>query len=1010
MMPLFWTVARGCAIALLLGSMSVSVLKSAPSMLELRAMSLVTQTASPVRAAAGFSAGASADASVRRLAFVSDAVDLVSSIGIRTGTDVYVRDLTNQVTLLGSVAVDGIHRGSAPSWAASLSSDGQTLMFLSEATNLVADGVLEGRGEAALFRRDLARGVTTRVSPVGQGLGPVDSFEMAADGRSMVYQRRVFSDSDAGPVSAVASFWADLATGDITPLRAAEENETLQGCVADPTLTTLCFRGALRKMTVASGSVPTDLMILRRAEDRAKRVMLPVGADGISGVVPVVNVAVSGNGSVVVFRTAPPGTNSLDADGVWRLVVATGAVTRISGEGKANREGADDLTGPVVSRDGSVVAFQSTGLSTEGSQGALRVWTDGRGLESLSQRAVGGAAFEPAAASEPVLSRDGSMLAYFSSEAHPGVGASAAGSARIYVRNLNTGSTVALGEVEAAGLLNLQISADQSWVLYEPQVPIPGMQDLNGSMDVVVAAVDGSVQRLVSVADPGVTSVVGNRASRLSSGYGAISDDGTRVAFVTDASDVVGGETRGATEAVVRDLVTGRAIPVGRRPDGSLDSETQTQLVLSGDGSHAAFLSRSGNLLPGNTNLAMRVYVRNLDTGVLELASVDDGPNVIGSTPPSSLRLSRNGRRVLFDYQGYVLWPFPGPAITVMLRDLDTHRSLKIFGTVERALYLEGSARISADGMTVALSASDQAYVYRLPDLTPRPLFPDPGARNGVIGVDLSADGSRIAIGGLRQSYVAWYDVEGRVLHPILSTNAPIGSVSEVRISQNGQRVLYAGTVSPSGAVSASGNIGIWVYDIPTARFIPVGLSTNGVMSAGSVDHPSMSADGRWVTFRARADDLVPGDANQSSDVFVQDIDLGIVTLVSRSPMTGRSGSLLSAQPQINANGSRVVFDSFASDLIPGDLNLAEDVFVARVPRWFEPEVSLAARASAMIVQWKVPPGMDSMLERADSLDAAAVWNEVSDGPAEIPDPAGTIVSRAFLPKGVGGFLRVRSR
>lgn len=90
---------------------------------------------------------------------------------------------------------------------------------------------------------------------------------------------------------------------------------------------------------------------------------------------------------------------------------------------------------------------------------------------------------------------------------------------------------------------------------------------------------------------------------------------------------------------------------------------------------------------------------------------------------------------------------------------------------------------------------------------------------------------------------------------------------------------------------------------------------------------PSLSADGRYVAFKSFADNLVPADINSSSDVFIRDTLMETTQLVSVS-LSGSPGNADSATPIISADGSLIVFDSFASDLVPNDINKVGDVFI----------------------------------------------------------------------------------
>lgn len=107
---------------------------------------------------------------------------------------------------------------------------------------------------------------------------------------------------------------------------------------------------------------------------------------------------------------------------------------------------------------------------------------------------------------------------------------------------------------------------------------------------------------------------------------------------------------------------------------------------------------------------------------------------------------------------------------------------------------------------------------------------------------------------------------------------------------------------------------------------------------SGSGDGPSYTAhiagrrtvsdDGRYAVFSSAADNLVPGDKNQATDVFLYDQQLHTITLVSVNRFGSGSGNGASDSPTISADGKVVAFRSYASNLAGNDSNRSDDVFV----------------------------------------------------------------------------------
>jgi Tol biopolymer transport system component len=106
-----------------------------------------------------------------------------------------------------------------------------------------------------------------------------------------------------------------------------------------------------------------------------------------------------------------------------------------------------------------------------------------------------------------------------------------------------------------------------------------------------------------------------------------------------------------------------------------------------------------------------------------------------------------------------------------------------------------------------------------------------------------------------------------------------------------------------------------------------VSVNSSGSQANGSSHYSSVSSDGRYIAFESHATNMAPGDINSASDIFVRDRQTGQTTIVSVSS-AGVQGNGDSQSPAISADGRYVAFESFASNLVPGDSNGKFDIFV----------------------------------------------------------------------------------
>jgi Tol biopolymer transport system component len=160
--------------------------------------------------------------------------------------------------------------------------------------------------------------------------------------------------------------------------------------------------------------------------------------------------------------------------------------------------------------------------------------------------------------------------------------------------------------------------------------------------------------------------------------------------------------------------------------------------------------------------------------------------------------------------------------------------------------------------------------------------------------------------------------------------NAKGGSTNP-SISADGRYVAFE--LAPGA--STSSYVTIMVHDRlnKTTELVSANYQTGkeklGRVNNHSVD-PSISADGRFVAFESAATNMVSGDTNGSRDVFVRNL-LGKTTERVSLNVSRDQGNGPSSNPSISADGSIVAFESAATNMVAGDTNGADDVFVRSV-------------------------------------------------------------------------------
>ena len=145
-------------------------------------------------------------------------------------------------------------------------------------------------------------------------------------------------------------------------------------------------------------------------------------------------------------------------------------------------------------------------------------------------------------------------------------------------------------------------------------------------------------------------------------------------------------------------------------------------------------------------------------------------------------------------------------------------------------------------------------------------------------------------------------------------------------ISSDGRYVAFKSTATNLVSGDTNGFIDVFVHDRQTGQTTRVSLASDSTQGNGDSYSPSISADGRYVAFRSSASNLVSGDTNGTSDIFVHDRQGGGTTRVSVAS-DGTQGNGDSYSPSISADGRYVAFMSAASNLVSGD-TCCSDIFV----------------------------------------------------------------------------------
>ena len=384
----------------------------------------------------------------------------------------------------------------------------------------------------------------------------------------------------------------------------------------------------------------------------------------------------------------------------------------------------------------------------------------------------------------------------------------------------------------------------------------------------------------------------------------AISSDGSIIAFISEATNLVPGDTNDAQDIFVNDLNTGMTERVSVDSAGIQGDDDAFTLSLSENGSFVAFGSYATNLVGGDTNDAIDVFVYDRDTDTTERVSVSSA-SVQADDESFSPAISSAGRFVAFR----------SDATNLVAND--TNNSSDIFvrdrtlGTTERISVASDATQANGDSILPAISSDGRFVAF-------------------------SSEASNLVAGDTN-------NLADIFLHD-RQDDTTVRIVAPAEFNTGSGIVIVAPNISPDGGfvgfrsnaddlVLGDTNISFDTFLIGRLTLIAERASVSSSEVEGDSDssRPSISSDNRYVTYSSNATNLVSNDTNGFEDVFVRDRNTGRTRRVSLS-FDGLEGDNRSFSAVISGDGQSIAFTSQAENLVANDTNGLFDIFVMPNP------------------------------------------------------------------------------
>ncbi|MEQ1824839.1 MAG: PKD domain-containing protein, partial [Pirellula sp.] len=815
----------------------------------------------------GFSGSPAISSDGTGVAFLSYASDIVAG-DTNNNSDVFVRNVLSSTTTLVSVKSSGTNTGNLESGSPVLSADGNVVAFTSSANDLVTGDSNNARD---VFVRNLTTNTTTLVSVniSGSGSGNLssDSPTLNADGKIVAFNSYA-SDLVSSDSNNTRDVFVRNLTTNTTTLASVNNSGTGSGSSQSysPALSAdgnvVAFQSQANNLVVGDSNSGADIFVRNLIANTT--MLVSISSTGTSGGNGSSQQAVlSADGNFVAFRSFASDLVTGDSNGntqdVFVRNLTTNSTTLVSVKSSGTGSGTGDSDSPVLSANGGVVAFASVAADLTVADSNQKTDVFLRELSSASTELISS---RPRELAIPILTPNGSSHTYdynyvnsdgryFVLETYDSLLPLDTNSQKdIYLKDRLTGA-LTLISVNSAGTGSgnqfsdsATLSADGKVVAFNSYASDLVVGDANDTFDVFVRNLTTNTTTLVSVKSSGAGS--GNQ----SSSSHVLSADGKVVAFTSDASDLVAGDSNNAQDVFVRNLTTNTTTLVSVKSSGAGSGNNYSgSPVLSADGKVVAFRSSASDLVAGDANNTTDVFVRNLTTNTTTLVSVKSSGAGSGNNYSDSPKLSADGSVVAFTSTASdLVTGDANSALDVFVRNLTTNTTTLV------SVKSSGSGSGNNSSSSPVLSTDGKSVAFT-------------SFANDLVAVDANST-QDVFVRNLTSNTTTLVSVNSS------GTGSGNSSSSLPALSADGKVVAFTSAANDLVAVDANSAIDVFVRNLTTNTTTLVSVKSSGSGSGNNLSSaPVLSADGKVVAFTSDASDLVPNDVNNKSDLFVVQLD-----------------------------------------------------------------------------------------------------------------------------------------
>lgn len=433
----------------------------------------------------------------------------------------------------------------------------------------------------------------------------------------------------------------------------------------------------------------------------------------------------------------------------------------------------------------------------------------------------------------------------------------------------------------------------------------------------------------------------------------SLTKDGRYVTFIARRANDLAYET-----LYLYDLVADQLRDIGQE-QGLFQAANVKEFAISSDGFKVFFNSNelldmalhAGKTVPDLGHGVYRTYLTDLKQDELrEVSRNEDGsPYSVGlkdyGTQCTDVGLSSDGKRGVF-VTSFALVNESEDS-SWMSEDAfyfeEGTNSVQLLSTGIGTSASVVSAAISGDGNIAAFSSSTLTLINF-----------STGARtnlrdgvDGIIGLNFKGltfneDGQWLAftsgepyldgtVSNARRDVWLTDTEAGQMRNLTAPFNGDSGRDKQLELTADGRFLIFTSEASDIVVGDTNNKSDVFIYDREHDSFSRVSLDSDGAQLNGASQYGSISDDGRYLVFSSRATGLAPDDDNNTADVFVKDLQTGELRLLSTTA-SGATPEATSDACQISGNGRWVAFRSYADDIVQRAAPFSADLFHAKNP------------------------------------------------------------------------------